>query len=212
MFKRALAFIREKGSQKGYYVNKDFKRAFDGDFEWGSQFDNRGMRVFAIVNKEGNYGSISNEGKWIHQPIYEERIDFEFPYSVALARKGGKYGLIDVNGNTVVRCDYDVIYCNLENDFCAYLLGEKWGIINLKDDKVVIEKPVRTSYETVEVNGKSYDYLYYVLKNGGEGEETSSIGAPSLGVDDRYDNALSDIQFPQLLQIPSGQLYKEVEY
>lgn len=111
--------------------------------------------VVARDGASGLYGYMAND-IWIIEPVYEEARAFS--ESIAVVRKSGKYGYIDVSGRLVIPAKY-----NKAGDFSSGLapvcLYGKYGYINKQGETVI---PFRFSnasafsegLASVEMNGK----------------------------------------------------------
>jgi len=59
----------------------------------------------ALIKKDSKFGFISDEGKYIAEPQYEEA--FSFSENLAPVMVDGKWGYIDKLGRTVIEPQYD---------------------------------------------------------------------------------------------------------
>lgn len=109
----------EAPSPKGYgFIDRDGKIVIEPQFQYAYSFHADRARIFTGTMSswgnypgEGHYGYIDSTGAEVIPLIYEEADDFA-ENGKATVCKNGKYGVIDINGNTVVDFSYDYISYN----------------------------------------------------------------------------------------------------
>ena len=63
--------------------------------------------LLCTASRDGLYGYLDTDGKWVIAPVYEHAADFSG--GLAEVMRGGLYGLIDKQGNLVLPIKYDFI-------------------------------------------------------------------------------------------------------
>lgn len=127
------------------YINRNFDE-FDFKYEYAGAFSND----VAAVKKDGKWALINNKFKNITEFEYDNiKVNdygycFEFGYAVA--QKNDKYYLLDKNGKTVFKGDFDDMKLPASEDGAvAVKTGDKWGYIN-NDGSVLIEAAYDDAY------------------------------------------------------------------
>lgn len=115
-----IGFVNaEAASAKGYgFIDREGKIVIEPQFQYAYSFHSNRARIFTGTMsswgnypEEGYYGYIDSTGTEIIPLIYEGADDFA-ENGKAIVCKNGKYGIIDVDGNTVVDFTYDNISYN----------------------------------------------------------------------------------------------------
>ena len=81
----------------------------------------------SIVNKDGKYGAVDNQGSVIIPLEYDYLADFS--EGLAHAKKGNKKGYLDTKGNVAIPFEYDMAN-SFENGKAKVQKGEQWFYID----------------------------------------------------------------------------------
>jgi sporulation protein YlmC with PRC-barrel domain len=151
-------------NQKWGYINDD------GDLEIKAEFDEAGSfkNGIAIVCKNNLCGFMNKNGKKITDLVYELP-DYRIRSAALLAKKDGKFGYLDAEGNVLISLIYDELF---EYNFIIKAKKEgKWGFIN-KNEIVVI--PLNNDFiedfdkNKLEFRFQNKDKIGWLDKNGQE--------------------------------------------
>lgn len=89
-------------------------------------------------SKTGKFGFTNSEGEWAIQPQFEEGEDF-LDYEFAFVKKGGKWGVINRQGETILPFEYDKpSYGDYDDAIRHVSKNKKHGAIDLKEGKETI--------------------------------------------------------------------------
>ncbi len=124
--------IRNKNGKIGY-INDNGELIIEGNYTKGTPFN----KDIAIVCKDGKCGFINTEGEFILPMDYELPTLSTQP-NFLLAKKGGKYGYLDYQGNTIIQIKYDLLE-PFQSVIKAKLNG-KYGFINDKEEIIIPHK------------------------------------------------------------------------
>lgn len=81
-------------------------------------------------SKTGKFGFTGENGEWVIQPQFEEGEDF-FDYNFTFVKKGGKWGLINRKGETVLSFAYDKPgYPEYDDNLIPVAKNKKHGLVN----------------------------------------------------------------------------------
>lgn len=156
----SLTYLITKDGKKGLYDSSDKKLIFAPEYDvivYG------GVGDFYYLNKDGMWGIYSRNQKINTGLIYSGK---ECPFEVEnvngpiLVASQGRAGLLDAQGNELLKCEYDNIYGLSSDTYLLYKNGNmsvydiaKKNITTLgKYDSLV--KITGTTYYRVEQNGK----------------------------------------------------------
>lgn len=87
--------------------------------------------------KDGLYGYIDSNGFEIIPFMYEHAYDFNLDSGLARVKQNGKYGFIDISGNTKIHCKYENCDRIFNEDLCKIYDKDKVGLINTKGEIVL---------------------------------------------------------------------------
>lgn len=88
--------------------------------------------------KTGKFGFTNSEGDWAIQPQFEEGEDF-LDYDFTFVKKGGKWGVINREGGTVLPFEYDKpSYADYDDVIRHVSKNKKHGAVDLKTGKEII--------------------------------------------------------------------------
>ncbi len=93
-----------------------------------------------LVENDGLFGLITNEGKLIVKPRYDMIGEFgEYKKDWALVQKNCLFGFIDTNGKEVVKPRYDMIgeFGEYKDDWALIQKDCLFGFINLEGNEIV---------------------------------------------------------------------------
>lgn len=86
-------------------------------------------------SKTGKFGFTDDQGEWTIQPQFEEGEDF-VDYDFAFVKKGGKWGVINRKGETVLPFEYDKpSYGDYNDDLRHVSRNKKHGAVDIKTGK-----------------------------------------------------------------------------
>jgi hypothetical protein len=115
-FSEGKAFVKENYGELGYFIDTMGNKIFDS-YQYGGLFKSG----LAVVQKDGKYGIIDTEGKYIVPPKYDELSSFfQCGFIISIKREGNKYlyGLIGLNGNEITKLKYSRIL--IDDGDCIY--------------------------------------------------------------------------------------------
>ncbi len=129
-----------------------------------------------IFEKDGKFGAINCGFDTVVEPIYDKIFGFSNDSYTTVAIKGGKYGIIDYDGNVICAFEYDSInpmYKSGSTQCYIVKKGDKEGIIapdgktvlmELCDCKICLVYPdyglVQVSEENTREDADEYNTLY----------------------------------------------------
>lgn len=116
---------------------------------------------------------------------YDSKQNIWFENTALRVQKDGKYGLIDLDGKTIVECEYDNIYTlkSVTESFVVEKDG-KLGLINSKGQTVVDIK-----YSKIEVLKEGYKDAYLVA------DENGAYGVVSISGSKLLENQYEEIKY-----------------
>jgi hypothetical protein len=135
-FNEELALVMDEDGSM-YYINEHGNRAEQKII--GPKFFTNGVAPQVIGGDSTSFISKPEE-LWSYVNSSGERVtDKKFEYAgefddgVAVVKSSGKYGIIDINFNTVINYLYDDLY-KIDQKMFAAKLGQKWGIIDINNN------------------------------------------------------------------------------
>lgn len=96
----------------------------------------RGGVVLAKKKGDDGFKLLDAEGEQIGKDTYEEVKGFLAETGVAAVKKNGKWGAIDVEGETVLDFEYDELGSS-ETNYIPYKDGERWGYIDTEGEVLI---------------------------------------------------------------------------
>lgn len=139
--------------------------------------------------KDGKYGFVNTKGKFVIKPIFEKV--YEFTNELAIIKYNGKWGLIDLHGNTIIEPEYtnsplkltykvtedtDIIQCRIfkakDNTNSVAVLYYKDGRYYVIDIKKHIREHLydflvtEMSDESLRAKGIAYGYTFMIRNDG----------------------------------------------
>lgn len=127
-------------------------------------------------DETGKWGYKDDNNKIMIKPIYEAAQYFE--KGLAIVKKGGKYGVINAKGKTIVRIKYDQInilnyrkvICLVTNKGKAGVIKQNKMVIPLRYDTVVPIKvnyiPSDTYFKVGKLDQNNITFTYALFKDG----------------------------------------------
>ncbi len=108
------------------FINSKNEVVIPFDFEY-NEYSNASYTFFnglcIIDNKEGKYGIIDINGKWVIEPVYDKiRHDEKYIF----IENENKSGLLSIEGDTIFATEYENIKITDEGDFILLKNGEMW--------------------------------------------------------------------------------------
>ena len=128
------------------------------------------QELFVSENEEGQWGFVNSDGQEIIAHQYEKADCFYMGYAAVVLK--GKMGLIDLQGNMIIPCEYDNDLMYFEGGLAVVKKNEKYGYANLEGNIVI---PIL--YDEAEdcSDGKCHvrmgEQWLYLDKNGKEMKE-----------------------------------------
>lgn len=113
----------------------------------------RGKAIFARKSGEKNYSMYSLTGEEIINSKYDMAKGFLCTDGLAAVCCGGKWGLIDSEGNAVINCEYEETGSSA-SEYIPFKKHGKWGYMDI-DGNVMIE-PQFDEVRSVSSNGIGY--------------------------------------------------------
>ncbi len=155
-FQEGLAVVQSNG--KYGYINKEGKIIFPCIYDWANDFQNGQARV--ELNNRVETLILFSEQKTT--PVAPKQPEPE----LRLLERAGKFGFIDLNGNTVITPKYAIAY-DFSEGLAQVQLNNKWGFINKKGEIICPIQyddcnPFSEGLAVVQKNG----YYGYIGKNG----------------------------------------------
>lgn len=142
--------------------------------------DNNRQEVF---NKEGRKLFTVDKSKVVDNDYYGYNVKYIDGY--AIFRKDDKYGVVDSDGNTVIRAKYRFIINLGKGEFAVSKDAHKGGIVNAEDEKIL-----EFNYSEVHDIKVGGNYLvkdgdeYLLIRRGGKNEILASFYAISLSLNE----------------------------
>lgn len=142
------------------YINSNNEVVIPFEYSWLSNMTDDGL---ILVNETVRY---SNEYDYYMDLNCKIKRDFrgEFDYvdvglnayeeDLYVARKNGKYGFVDKDGEIVIPIQYDEVRTFGNKEIAAVCIDEQWGFINKSGETVIPMK-----YEDIEVSDYYSDYV-----------------------------------------------------
>ena len=150
-FNENMAQIRSDGLRG--FIDAEGNMVVEPKFKDAGNFKNN--RAVASLDGE-TFGYIDRSGQWVIAPQFEDAEAFEEkrdPSNYAAARKNGKWGIIDVDGNVV--CDFIYDYLGEASiGFRVAKLNGKYGYVTIKG--VVLAEPIYDSAADFGWNSGAY--------------------------------------------------------
>ncbi len=197
------------------YLNKKGTMELSADYDEITRINNiDGEDVYLITTKNGKKGLIKN-GKIVFENIYDQ---FEYNDTIELikVRQSEKYGIVDLNGNTVLPIEYDSIEykgiyisgtkANITVDFDRSgkeVTGNIYKkVISTENENYFITVGQNNLYgiineKGVETTVNKYTYIEYLI-----GEYFAAYNANNqIGVIDQYGNTVLPIQYNLIQRI-----------
>lgn len=120
-------------------------------------------------SKTGKFGFTDDQGEWVIQPQFEEGEDF-IDYDFAFVKKGGKWGVINRKGETVLPFEYDKpSYADYSDDLRHVSKNKKHGAVDLKAGKERIKCEYDQKLQFIEEQFTETITPILVVKNGKAG-------------------------------------------
>jgi len=171
-------FLVESNNKKGI-ISKDQKTKVELSYDNIQEVTNKND-IFYVVKKSNLYGVLDGEGKTIIYPEYEQiGIDVS-AYSqngvtngyilynqLIPVKRNDKWGIIDINGNTVTEFLYDSFGCPNPKNYSA----RTYGVIEVFDYNLIVVCN-EGKYNLINVNGKELfkkfilDSVYITVSEG----------------------------------------------
>lgn len=171
----SVAFEADKTGEKikTYIIDKDGDISLTVD-EKMLVLDNPGEGLIPFIyidKKEPALGYIDMDGEVAIEPNKKFEAGSSFQYGYAIVKEGSDYGIIDKNGETVIRPKYDEIV--LLKDKFLFEDQYRWGVMNYKGETLVDNEYIRIrtvdGSNTMFAQGEDGDWI--ILDN--EGKEIS---------------------------------------
>lgn len=155
------------------YYKANGEKAFDKSFKYADAFNDEGTAI--VSEDKENYYIIDSNGKKVSQDYSDISRNVYTNRNYFIVTKNDKEGLIDLNGNVIVECEYEkielkeknAIFTTAESKYIAYDLNTKKEIMttNTKpvfwDHYIVIPKDDTLQYYTYK------NKLFYETKRRG---------------------------------------------
>lgn len=171
----SVAFEADKTGEKikTYIIDKDGDISLTVD-EKMLVLDNPGEGLIPFIyidKKEPALGYIDMDGEVAIEPNKKFEAGSSFQYGYAIVKEGSDYGIIDKNGETVIRPKYDEIV--LLKDKFLFEDQYRWGVMNYEGETLVDNEYIRIrtvdGSNTMFAQGEDGDWI--ILDN--EGKEIS---------------------------------------
>ena len=140
----------------------------------------------ACVMKNGKFGFIDENGKYVIQPVYENATSFS--EGLACVKRYGLFGYIDKKGNTTIPFEFDDAK-SFSEGFATVEMNGKWGYIDtagkimipciyhsakaFSNDRAIVEisdKLLNWEYDIIDKTGNIISSQhYYLISNYSEG-------------------------------------------
>lgn len=153
-FQNGLIEIRDTDGKSGF-VDLNGNLVINPQFDYTHNFNN-GVAAVCINEK---FGIIDKIGNFLVEPIYNE-IENGFSCGLAFAKKNGKYGFVDSNGDPVIDFKFDDAWY-FQNSLAKVEINDKWGLIDTTGNWRI--KPKFEEIDDLSADGK---LLYRVNING----------------------------------------------
>lgn len=134
-FSEGMAVIRYEDKSlikwKGY-INENGDELMEPEYEWAGNFSGG----VAVVQKDGLYGIINKEGRFLVPPTYEQTKG-EFHDGLLGVKKDEKWGFVDSRGNWIIEPQFEETQ-NFQNGYAMVARGlRQWGCID-KSGKMLV--------------------------------------------------------------------------
>ena len=168
-FSKDAGYIVKKTTSDGYkygYINSNWETVLDAEYTSVSRIlDIDSKDAYLIVAKEGQYGLFRNKNKQVD--FLYQSLEYNKDTNLLIAERSGKYGVIDIEGNTVVPIQYKNVKFN-----GIYIYAETYTESFYFDKKGQdVENPYTSMTEVsnqdsyITING---DNLYGIINKNGE--------------------------------------------
>jgi len=131
---------------------------------------------------ESEYGILNKSGEFVSTFECNSALYHTFKNGRLLIEKDGKRSVIDIDGNEVFICEYDVSYQGFSNGLLWVKNDENWGVIDINGNIVIpfeISIPVNIEpepfhdgiaimYNVTDINSAGYSYNRYLIDTSGE--------------------------------------------
>ena len=151
-----------------FYIDTNFQKAFDTDFEFAESFHHDR----ALVKNDGRYRIIDTQGKTVADLNYDQvNLQSTWCWQVTkIEEEKYRNGFVDLNGNLITELNYDYVgYYDSEVMRILVVRNERRGFLD-EHAKVVI--PVEFEYAEVFARGKARVMLngraYFINPDGVE--------------------------------------------
>lgn len=95
---------------------------------------NTGYKEGRIYEHSGKWGVVNLKNEIVIPFIYS---DFHAWDSFAIVRYRNKYGIIDYNGNTLIKTKYDSLLPTNHKDIFVFKIKDKYGLIDNREEIVI---------------------------------------------------------------------------
>ncbi|MDY7396019.1 WG repeat-containing protein [Aureibaculum sp. 2210JD6-5] len=113
-----------------------------------------------LVTKNGVSNIIYSNGKNVFGNKFSSVSKLDYYFKYILAEKGGKFGIIDKNGNEITPIIFDDIEKDYNGNFFIVKQNEKWGLYNIIFNQFLIEP----TYDNIRMLSNNY-YLVKTQNN-----------------------------------------------
>ena len=150
-FREGLAFF-QKGGRTGY-LDKNFNIAIEPKFKSAGDFYQGRARA---TDFDGSEYYIDKSGR----KLFENRDGCDFQNGMACFNVKGKWGYINLDGEIVIKAQFEEGHYFSDNGLAGVKVGDKWGFID-RTGKFIIEPQIDEVGEfseglaAVEMNGKT---------------------------------------------------------
>ena len=154
-FSDNVMFITENG--KGRVVNTAFENVLGGE---AYAVTSRGglcsynKRMFARSSENERYKMYDTE-TFTPTGFECDNADLFFDDGLAAFESGGKWGFVDISGNTVIEPQYEQAR-SFHNGYAAVKRDGKWGFIN-KNNEMIVEPAFEDAYYFIQ-KGRAFVY------------------------------------------------------
>ena len=221
-------YIVSKTTDEGYrygYVNNNGKEIVSTKYNDLSRINEiNGNDIYNICAENGKYGLLKN-GKNVIGNEYQSLIYSEGNNTI-IAKKGKKYGVLSLDGNTIIPFDYNQISVNgryiyaidsngntkvFSPDGKQMNMNENIQILNVENTNYQIkiettnERTIYSIYENdKKLTGNDYAYIQYLFNN----YFIASNGNGKLGIIDENDNVKLEFEYSSIQVIDDTNLIK----
>lgn len=119
------------------YVDSSYEIPDKLEYDFASNFSSN----VAAVKKADKWALINNQLENITDFIFDDIVINDYnsciSNNIIIAKKDGKYWLVDASGNRISENGYDEISPFVTDEYAAVKVGDKWGFINTSGEMVI---------------------------------------------------------------------------